>query len=73
MFSISSWPVMNTRISSLININIWKESRDSSNLAGASEWIVKIVDSMARNQSSFGSDICLENEWQHILKKIILF
>ena len=54
-------------------INIWRESRNGSNLAGASEWIVKIVDSMARNQSSFGSDICLRNDWQHISKKILLF
>ena len=30
------------------------------NLAGASEWIVKMVDNMARDQSSFGSDMCLK-------------
>ena len=53
------------------NQNILPDKQDSSllgsvveviesNLAGASEWIVKIVDNMARNQSSFGSDICLE-------------
>ena len=30
------------------------------NLAGASEWIVKMVDNIARDQSSFGSDMCLK-------------
>ena len=42
-----------------------------SNLAGASEWIVKIVDNMARNQSSFGSDMCLKNDWSNLIKEIL--